>query len=337
MDLTTTYLGMALKNPIVPSASPLSQDVDNIRRMEDSGAAAVVMHSLFEEQIHAESRQLHHYLSYGAESFAEALSYLPDLRTYNVGPGEYLDLIRRAKQAVDIPIIGSLNGISAGGWIEFARQIEQAGADALELNIYFIPADPDLTGGEVEQMHEDIVRAVKQSIRIPLAVKLSPYFSATANIARRLAAAGADALVLFNRFYQPDFDLETQEVVPHLLLSTSYEMRLPLRWVAILYGRVPLDFAITSGVHTHEDVLKGLMAGAKVTMMTSELLQNGIGRIAAILADMAAWMEQHEYESVAQMRGCMCQRHVPEPAAFERANYMKVLQSWRPDPARQFL
>ena len=334
MDLTTTYLGMTLRNPIVPSASPLSQDVDNIRRMEDSGAAAVVMESLFEEQIHAESRQLHHYLSYGAESFAEALTYLPDLRTYNVGPGQYLDLIRRAKEAVDIPIIGSLNGISSGGWIDYARKIEQAGADALELNIYFIPTDPNLTGGEVEQMHEDIVRAVKQNIHIPLAVKLSPYFSATANIASRLAAGGAGALVLFNRFYQPDFDLETQQVTPHLVLSSSFEMRLPLRWVAILYGRVPVDFAITSGVHTHEDVLKGLMAGASVTMMTSELLQNGISRIRAILADMAAWMEEHEYESVAQMRGCMCQQHVPEPAVFERANYMKVLQSWRPDPAR---
>lgn len=337
MDLTTTYLGMTLKNPIVPSASPLSRNIDNVRRMEDEGAAAVVMYSLFEEQVTHESRQLHHYLDYGAESFAEALTYFPDLDHYNVGPEEYLNLVSQAKQAVNIPVIASLNGISTGGWISYAQRIEQAGADALELNVYYIPTDPDLTGLDVEQMYLDVVRAVKQSVTVPIAVKLSPFFSATANMAKRLAEAGADALVLFNRFYQPDFDLEALEVVPHLVLSTSHELRLPLRWVAILYGRVPVDLAITTGVHTHEDVLKGLMAGAKVTMMTSELLQNGLYRIREILSALVAWMEEYEYESVRQMQGSMSQLHVADPAAFERANYMKVLESWRSDPMGQLI
>jgi len=335
IDLSTTYMGLTLKNPIVPSASPLSQSVEHICRMEDAGAAAVVMYSLFEEQLTRESQQLDHYLSYGSESFAEALNYYPDMEMYNIGPEEYLNLISRAKLAVDIPIIGSLNGVSTGGWIEYARKIEEAGADALELNVYYIPTDIGMTGTEVEQMYMDTVWDVKKSVSIPVAVKLSPYFSATGNMASRLAEAGADALVLFNRFYQPDFDLENLEVVPHLVLSNSHELRLPLRWVAILYGRVPVDFAITSGVHTHEDVLKGLMAGAKVTMMASELLQNGLQRISEIVQGMLVWLEEHEYESVAQMQGSMSQQHVAEPAAFERANYMRVLQSWQPDPAGQ--
>jgi dihydroorotate dehydrogenase (fumarate) len=337
MDLTTTYMGMTLKNPIVPSASPLSESTDNIRRMEDGGAAAVVMYSLFEEQITLESQQLDHYLSYGVDSFAEALSYFPDMETYRVGPDDYLDLISQAKQSVDIPIIGSLNGVSTGGWIEYARKIEEAGADGLELNVYYLPTDLYLTSAEVEQMYVDILRDVKKSISIPVAMKLSPYFSTTANLAYRLAEAGADALVLFNRFYQPDFDLESLEVVPHLVLSNSHELRLPLRWVAILYGRVSVDLAITSGVHTYEDVLKGLMAGAKVTMLASELLQNGIHRISEILDDMSHWMEECEYESVAQMQGSMSQQNVAEPAAFERANYMKVLQSWRPEPGGRLI
>ncbi|RME45855.1 MAG: dihydroorotate dehydrogenase-like protein [Chloroflexi bacterium] len=332
VDLTTTYMGITLKNPIVPSSSPLSGNVDGIRRMEDMGAAAVVMYSLFEEQITLESQQLDHYLSYGVESFGEALSYFPEMETYNVGPDQYLNLISQAKQSVGIPIIGSLNGVSTGGWIEYARLIEEAGADALELNVYYIPTNPALTGAEVEEMYLDVLRDVKKSVSIPVAVKLSPYFSATANMAQRLAEAGADALVLFNRFYEPDFDLEHLEVVPHLVLSDSHELRLRLHWVAILYGRVPVDLAITGGVHTHEDVLKGLMAGARVTMMASELLKNGTGRIAEILNDLVEWMEEHEYESVAQMQGSMSQQHVAEPAAFERANYMKELDSWRPDP-----
>jgi dihydroorotate dehydrogenase (fumarate) len=337
MDLTTTYMGMALKNPIVPSASPLSENLENIRRMEDAGAAAVVMYSLFEEQITLESQQLDHYLSYGVESFPEALSYFPDMQTYKVGPDDYLNRVRRAKQAVDIPIIGSLNGVSTGGWIEYARQIEEAGADGLELNVYYIPTDLGMTSAEVEQLYLDILRDVKKTVSIPVAMKLSPYFSATANMARRLAEAGADALVLFNRFYQPDFDLENLEVVPRVVLSNAHELLLPMRWVAILYGRVPVDLAITSGVHTLEEVLKGVMAGAKVTMMASELLQNGIQRISQILEGMVQWMEEYEYESVTQMQGSMSQQNVAEEAAFERANYMKVLGSWRPEPGGKLL
>ncbi|HEY65151.1 MAG TPA: dihydroorotate dehydrogenase-like protein [Caldilineae bacterium] len=335
MDLTTTYLGMSLKNPLVPSASPLSDSLDNIRRMEDAGAAAMVMSSLFEEQITLESQQLDHYLSYGTDTFAEALSYFPDMETYATGPEEYLERIRRAKEAVDIPIIGSLNGVSTGGWIEYARKIEEAGADALELNIYYLPTNPSVTGAEVEEMYLEVLRDVKRSVSIPVAIKVGPYFSSIANMVSRLAQAGADALVLFNRFYQPDFDLEELEVVPRLTFSTSQELLLPLRWVAILYGRIPADFAITGGVHTHEDVLKCMMAGAKVAMMASELLQHGICRIGEILEAMQQWMEEHEYESISQMQGSMSQRNVAEPAAFERANYMKVLRSWRPDPTGQ--
>jgi dihydroorotate dehydrogenase (fumarate) len=323
-------MGMQLKNPIVPSASPLSESLDNICKLEEAGAAAIVMYSLFEEQLNQESQQLDHYLSYGTDSFAESLNYFPDMATYHVGPDEYLGLIQRAKMVTDIPIIGSLNGVSTGGWVKYARKIEQAGADALELNIYYIPTDIGMTSTEVEQMYLDVVQDVKSYVSIPVAVKLSPYFSATANMAYRLAEAGADALVLFNRFYQPDFDLEKLEVVPHLVLSNSHELRLPLRWVAILYGRTPADLAITSGVHTFEDVLKGMMAGAKVTMIASELLRHGFSRIGQILDDMAQWMEENEYESIAQMQGSMSQLKIAEPAAFERANYMKVLQSWQP-------
>ena len=295
------------------------------------------MYSLFEEQITQESHQLDHYLTYGAESYGEALSYFPEMERYNVGPEEYLDRIRRAQEAVDIPIIGSLNGVSSGGWIEYARKIEEAGADALELNIYYIPTDPAMTGAEVEEMYVDIVRDVKNSVSFPVAVKLGPYFSSVANIADRLAAAGADALVLFNRFYQPDFDLEQLEVVPHLVLSDSNELRLPLRWVAILYGRVATDFAITSGVHTHIDVLKCMMAGANIAMMASALLENGVPHITEVLDNLQVWMDDHEYESIEQMRGSMSQQHCAEPAAFERANYMKVLGSWRADPTGTLL
>ena len=338
MDLTTTYMGMTLKNPLVPSASPLSEKIDKIKAMEDAGAAAVVMYSLFEEQLTTESMQLDHFLSDSTDRFAEAAaSYFPDLDEYKLGPEEYLNLISQAKQAVDIPIIGSLNGVSTGGWVQYAQNIQQAGANALELNVYYIPTSVKMTGAEVEQMYLDVVRDVKKSVSIPVAVKISPYFSSTANMAARLAEAGADALVLFNRFYQADFDLENLEVVPQLVLSTNYELRLPMRWVAILYGRVPVDFAITSGVHTHTGVLKGMMAGAKVTMMASELLAHGVGRLGEILKEVTLWMEEHEYESIVQMQGSMSQKHVAEPAAFERANYMKVLHSWRPDPAGQMI
>lgn len=320
-------MGMTLKNPIVPSASPLTKSIDNIRLMEDKGAAAVVLPSLFEEEINSESHQLDKFLSLGGD--AEAINYFPDLDNYNVGPEEYLNTIAKAKKAVNIPVIGSLNGVSTGGWIDYAQKIQQAGADALELNIYYLPANIAVSGADVVQMYVDVVRDVRKNVTIPVAVKISPFFGGLAHMINRLAEAGANGMVIFNRFYQPDFDLEKLEVVPNLTLSNSFEMRLPMRWVAILYGRVKVDFAITRGVHTHEDVLKGVMVGAKVTMMTSELLQNGIGRISQILADMTKWMEEHEYESVVQMQGSMSQKNVSEPAAFERANYMKVLKSWR--------
>lgn len=332
MDISTTYMGMKLKHPVVASAGPLSHSVDGMRRLEDGGAAAIVMYSLFEEQIEGESHLLDHYLNYGTESFAEALHYFPNLDGYNIGPEQYLNLIRQAKAAVSVPVIASLNGISTGGWVDYARRIQQAGADGLELNIYYIATDPTMSGAEVEQMYVDIVRQVRESVTIPLAVKVGPYFSSFANMAMRLARAGADALVVFNRFYQPDIDLEALEVVPNLMLSTRAAMRLPLRWVAILHGRVPVDLAMTSGIQGHEDVLKGLMAGANVAMMTSELLRNGPKRVNSIVAELEQWLIEHEYESVAQMRGSMSQQNVAQPDAFERANYMKVLQSWRPDP-----
>ena len=330
MSLTTNYLGLVLRNPIVASSSPLSHSVDSIRRLEDAGAGAVVMYSLFEEQITFDSFYVDHYLRSGTNSFAESLSFFPEMDEYNVWPDEYLNLIRRAKESVDIPIIGSLNGVSTGGWINYAGLIEDAGADALELNVYYVPTNLDLAGQEVENIYLDMLRSVKRSVTIPLAMKLSPYFSSMANIAKRLVDEGADGLVFFNRFYQPDFDLEALQVAPRLVLSNSNELRLPLRWVAILYGRLLADLAITTGVHTSEDVLKGLMAGAKVTMMASELLQNGVRRIREILGEVESWMDEREYASVAQMIGSMSQQHCAEPAAFERANYMKVLDSYRP-------
>ena len=330
MNLTTNYLGMILKNPIVASSSPLSHTVDSIRRLEDAGAAAVVMYSLFEEQIGFDSYYLDHHLTQGIDSYAESISYFPDMQSYNVGPDEYLNLIRGAKEAVGIPIVGSLNGASVGGWTDYATLIEDAGADAIELNIYYLPANSQITGIEVESLYLDILSAVRQAVTIPVAVKLSPFFSSVANMASRLSDGGADGLVLFNRFYQPDFDLENLEVAPRLVLSNSDELRLPLRWVAILYGRLSADLAITSGIHTSQDVIKGLMAGAKVTMMASELLQKGVSRIGQVLNELVTWLNEHEYESVMQMIGAMSQKHCAEPAAFERANYMKMLQSYRP-------
>ena len=328
VDLTTSYLGLKLKNPLVASASPLSKKVDSARRLEDAGIGAIVMYSLFEEQIVHESQALDHYLTRGTESFAEAVTYFPDLGEYNIGPESYLELVQRIKQAVNIPVIGSLNGISTGGWIEYAHRIQDAGADALELNIYYIPTDPKLSSKELEQSYVDLVKDVRQQISIPLAVKLSPYFTALPNLASQLDAAGASGLVLFNRFYQPDLDIETLEVVPNLVLSTPDELRLPLRWIAILYGRIQADLALSSGVHSAQDVVKSLMAGARVAMTTSELLANGIGRATEILTDLEKWMEEFEYESVAQMTGSMSQQAVAEPAAFERANYMKALTSY---------
>ena len=337
MDLKTTYLGMELKNPIIPSASPLSEKIDNLKRMEDAGASAVVMHSLFEEQINEESHSLDHYLSYGSESYAEALHYFPEAHEYKVGPEGYLNLIREAKETLSIPVIGSLNGVSTGGWIDYATRMQEAGADALELNIYYMSTKIDMTGEDVEKMYVDIVADVKKSVSIPVAVKISPFFSSMANMAKKLVDAGADGLVLFNRFFQPDFDLERLEVVPHLVLSSKFEHRLPLRWIAILYGRLDVDFAHTRAIASHEEVLKSLMAGAKVAMITSEILRNGIGRIGEILKDLEEWMEEKEYESVRQMQGSMSQIRCPEPAAFERANYMKVLHAWSPDPTGKLL
>jgi len=330
MNLSTNYMGLSLKNPLVVSPSPLCQEIDSIRKMEDSGAAAVVLHSLFEEQITLESQELDRYLTQGTESYAESLSYFPDLGNYRIGPEEYLEHVRQAKDAVDIPIIGSLNGVSTGGWIEYAKAIEDAGAHALELNIYYIPTSVEMTSQQVEGMYTDLVRNVKKSIDIPVAVKLNPYFSSMPQMARQLDVAGADALVLFNRFYQPDLDLENLQVAPNLELSTSSELRLRLRWVAILFGHILADMAITGGVHTAEDALKAIMAGANVAMMTSALLVNGIEHLAKVQADMEQWMEKHKYESISQMRGSLSQRSIAEPAAFERANYMKVLGSYTP-------
>jgi len=328
VDLTTTYLGLQLKNPLVVSASPLSKKVDLVRRLEDAGAAAVVLYSLFEEQITHASHELDHYLNHGAESYAEALSYFPNLEHYNLEPDSYLEHLHRVKQAVGIPVIGSLNGASPGGWVEYARKIEQAGADALELNIYYLPTDRFISSGELEENYIALVRDVRAQVGIPIALKLSPFFTSLPYMAARFVDAGADGLVLFNRFYQPDIDLETPEVVPSLALSTSQDLRLPLRWIAILYGRVAADLALTAGVHSARDVLKAMMAGASVAMLASELLANGIGRLTEILADLQAWMEEYAYESIEQMRGSMSQRAVAEPSAFERANYMKALNSF---------
>ena len=331
MDLSTTYLGMKLKNPIVPSASPLSRTVSSIRQLEDAGASAVVLYSLFEEELNFESRTLDRYLTEGTESYAEALSYFPEAKTYtNIGPDSYLEHIHRVKKAVDIPIIASLNGVSTGGWIKFAKQIEGAGADALELNVYYLPTNLDLTGAEVEQIYIDILRDVRAEIDIPVAMKLSPYFSATANMMKRLVNNGADGLVLFNRFYQPDLDLENLEVRPHLVLSSSVAMRLPMRWIAILYGRLDVDFALTTGAHTADDALKAVAAGASIVQMASELLKNGSGRIGEILAEMSDWLYENEYESLDMLKGSLSQMNVGFPAAFERANYLEIIRSFSP-------
>jgi len=328
VDLTTTYLGLQLKNPVVASASPISKKLSGIRSLEDAGASAVVMYSLFEEQIVHESLALDHYLNQGTETFAESVTYFPDLGHYNVGPDDYLNLIQKAKESVNIPIIGSLNGYSTGGWIDYAKKIEQAGADALELNVYYVATDGNVTSQELEQSYIDLVKDVSSQIHIPLAIKLNPFVTALPNFSGKLVQAGANGLVLFNRFMQPDLDIETLEVTPNLVLSNSNELRLPLRWTAILYGRVQADLALTSGVHTAQDVLKAMMAGASTTMLASALLKNGVAHIGKVLADMQSWMETYEYESVAQMKGSMSQQAVADPSSFERANYMKVLTSY---------
>ena len=332
IELTTNYLGLTLRNPIVASASPLSRNIAAIRRMEESGVGAVVLYSLFEEEINADSHTLNRVLLQGAEISPEIDGFFPEARNYDaVGPDGYLKHIRRAKAAVDVPIIASLNGVSTGGWIDYARLIEEAGADALELNIYFLPTDLNMTGAEVEQIYLDVLRDVREAVTLPVAIKVGPFFSAMANMARRLDEAGADGLVLFNRFYQPDLDLEALAVTPNLVLSTSHELRLPLRWIALLYGRVDADLALTTGVHTGEDLLKGLAAGASVVMMTSELLANGVGRIGEMLAEMVMWLVENEYESLDELRGSLSQINVAAPALFERANYVEVVRSFGPE------
>ncbi len=327
-DLTSQYLGLTLKSPLVASACPVTESVSNIRELEDAGIGAVILPSLFEEQLELESRALDEDLWRGAESFPESPSVLPDLQTYNLGPDGYLNLISGAKDAVDIPVIASLNGVSPGGWAEYARLMEEAGADAIELNIYSIATEPAETGAEVEKGYVDLVRQITRIVRIPVAVKLSQFFSAPANIAVRLGEAGAGGVVLFNRFYQPDFDIESLEVVPRLTLSHVDELLLRLHWTAVLFGHVRSDLAITGGVHNATDIVKCIMAGARVAMMASALLHKGIPHAAYVLADLRRWLDEHEYDSIQQMCGSMSRRSASDPTAFERGNYMRVLSSY---------
>jgi len=328
MDLSTNFMGLKLKNPIIPSASPLSYNIDSVKKLEDAGASAVILYSLFEEQIEHETGELDHYLMQGTESFAEALSYFPEISDFKTGPEEYLKYIQTLKKTIDIPVIASLNGVSEGGWMKYASWMEEAGADGIELNIYYIPTNINIDGNEIENLYIKNLKAVKSLVKIPVEMKLSPYFTSMSNIAKKLDEAGADGLLLFNRFYQPDFDLENLEVVPNLVLSSNWEMRLPLRWIAILFGKVQASLAATSGIQNHLDVLKVIMAGGDAAMIASELLIKGPERISEILKDMEKWMEEKEYDSISLMKGSMSQRSVAEPAAFERANYMKTLYSY---------
>lgn len=328
IDLSTKYLGIQLKNPLVASASPLCENIEHIKQMEKSGIAAIVLHSLFEEQVILQEKELNYALTQQTESYAESLSYLPDINDYRFAPDEYVDYIAKVKKAVDIPIIGSLNGISNSGWIRYGKKIEEAGADALELNIYYLPTTKTSSCQEIEQIYLDLVKRLRQNITIPIAVKLSPYFNSIPGITDQLAEEGADGLVLFNRFYQPDIDLTEMSVVPNLELSRSSELRLRLRWVAILYQKVKADLAITGGIHTIEDIIKGILAGANVTMMTSALLEKGIPYIDELIKGTEEWLRRHQYHSINEIRGLLSQQNVKETDAFERANYMKVLKSY---------
>jgi len=329
IDIRVKYLGLSLRSPLVPSASPLSADIGNIKKFEDVGAGAVVLPSVFEEQIQKEDEELEKHLSAGTESFAEATTFFPTPKEFKLGPDQYLELIRKAKESVRIPVIASLNGSSPGGWTDYAKKIQEAGADALELNIYYIPTDGKLRSSAIESSYIDILTLVRKSVNIPIAVKLSPFFTSMVNMAKRLTKAGADGLVLFNRFYQPDINLETLEVENSVLLSTPQARRVPLRWIAILYGQVKADLAATSGIHSGHDALKMLMAGATITMMCSALLKNGINHIQTVEKEMVEWMEKHEYESVEQLRGCLSQKKCPDPSAFERAQYIRALQGFK--------
>ncbi len=326
MDLRTRYLGLQLRTPLVASASPLSHEISGIRGLEDAGASAVVLYSLFEEQLHKEALELELHLNAGTESFAESITYFPHSSEFHTGPEEYLNHIRKAKDAVDIPIIASLNGATLGGWAKYAKQIEQAGADAIECNLYSIPTNLEVSGSEIENNYTDILREIKTSVQIPVAAKLSPFFSNLANMAKRFDQMGTDGLVLFNRFYQPDIDLEELEIKPNVLLSTQQDLRLPLTWIGILYGRIRANLAATSGVHGPEDVIKLLMVGADVTMLCSVLLRSGIGQLRRIEEGVLEWMDEHEYESVQQMRGSMSQLRCADPGAFERAQYMRAVK-----------
>ena len=329
IDLSTNYMGLKLKNPIVASSSYLWEDPRNIKKAEKSGAAAVVLHSLFEEQLDIQQDELNKFLLQGTESYAEALTYFPEIKEFKFAPDEYIDLLKQIKSDSEIPIIGSLNGVSDGGWIKYAEKIEEAGADALELNIYYIPTDPSINSEKIEENYINLVKSVKQKIRIPLAVKLSPYFTSTPNLLKKIEEAGADAFVIFNRFYQPDIDIENLEITKNLVLSSSDELRLRLRWAAIMYGKIKPDIAITGGIHTSPDVIKSIMAGAKVSMMTSALIKNGIEHIEKTLSEVTDWLSKHEYESMKSIQGLLSQENVLEPSAYERANYMKILGSYK--------
>ncbi len=328
MDLKTTYLGLKLRNPLIASASPLSGTVNNLRRMEDAGIGAIVIYSLFEEQITKELQEMNQHLVRGTESYAESLTYFPEPADVLVEPEEYVDHIRQAKSTVDVPVIASLNGHSEGGWVRYAKLLEDAGADALELNIYFLATDFATTSEQIEQRYLNILRSVKSMVKIPVAVKIGPYFSALAHMTKRLEEAGADGLVLFNRFYQPDIDIENLSVIPNVLLSTPQALRLPLRWIAILHGHLKMSLAATSGVHSAQDALKMIMVGADATMLCSVLLKHGIDHVDVILEDMRQWMQEHGYESIQQMKGSLSQKSCPNPEAFERANYMRALKTF---------
>lgn len=329
MDLTTKYLGITLRSPLVASASPLSEDISNIKKLEDAGIGAVVLYSLFEEQIRLEQEEYNFHTTQGTEAFAESLSYFPEIHDYKLGPELYLEHIEKAKQAVDIPIIASLNGSTLGGWTNYAKEMESAGADAIELNIYYIPTDMGMSGQQVEKQYIDILKSVKSAVKIPVALKLSPFFSNFSNMARQFDEAGADALVLFNRFYQPDIDLDQYEVTPNLLLSQSSAMRLPMRWIAILSDRIKADLAATSGIHTGTDVIKMLLVGASVAMLCSSLLKHGVNHVRNIEDHMKQWMREREYESVAQLQGSMSQKKTSDPSNFERAQYMKAITKYQ--------
>ncbi len=328
MDLSTTYLGLELPHPFMPGASPLADDLDTVRKLEDAGAAAIVMHSLFEEQLAQEQLATDWHMESPADSFAEALSYLPDPESFKLGPDEYLEQLRRVKAAVAVPVIGSLNGTTLGGWLEYARLIEEAGADALELNVYRLATDPDESSETIERQALDMVRAVRESVEIPLAVKLSPFYTALASFARRMQEAGADGLVLFNRFYQADIDLEELEAVRTLKLSDSSELLLRLRWLAILSGRLDISLASSGGVHTAIDAIKATLCGADAIQVVSALLRHGPEHLRVLRTDLEAWLVEHEYESLTQMRGSMNLERCPDAEAYERANYMHILQGY---------